>query len=217
MKKIFLSVLAIAAMATTANAQLWLGGSVNFSHSGGTLKTGSSDVDKPSSNSFTLAPMVGFALNDQLSVGGEVSLTSSTLKSDADFTGVDEKTSTLAISVTPFARYTFAKFNKLGVLAEAGLPIRSITQKQETGGNSVKGDPLTYFGLYVKPVLFYNLNDHFQLECGLDFMSLNAGHLVKKDKDDSDKKETTNTFSFGADTHNVVTVGNITIGFIYKL
>ena len=217
MKKIFLSVLAIAAMATTANAQLWLGGSVNFSHSGGAMKTKDSDVDKPKNNSFTLAPMVGFALNDQLSIGGEVSLISSTLKSKADFTGDDEKASSLAISVTPFARYTFVEFNKLGVLAEAGLPIRSITSKQETNGNTVKGNPVSYFGLYVKPVLFYNLNDHFQLECGLDFMSLNAGHWVTKDKDDSDKKETTNSFNFGANTNNVVTVGNITIGFIYKL
>ena len=59
MKKIILSVLAIAAMATTANAQLWFGGSLGFSHDGGVIKTKEADTDKPK------PPIVMQAFHDQ--------------------------------------------------------------------------------------------------------------------------------------------------------
>ena len=120
------------------------------------------------------------------------------------------------ISVTPFARYKFAEFNKLGLVAEAGLPIGLASTKADNGTNTQKSQQ-TSIGLYVTPLLTYSLNDHFQLECGLNFLSLNANHSVTKDRDNSKNKNTSNSFRFGANTHNVVNVGDITIGFIYKL
>lgn len=219
MKKLLL-VLAIAAMATTTNAQLWFGGSISFTHSGGVEKSKNSDVDKPSTNAFTLAPTVGFDLNDKLAVGGKLTLgTASTKSKDTDFEGkeTETKTSLTTVGVTPFARYKFVEFNKFGLVAEAGLPISSKSSKYSVGGKSTKGDPTTSIGLYVTPLLTYSLNDNIQLECGLDFLSLNATHSVTKDRDDSNNKDITNTFNFGANTRNVATVGNITIGFIYKL
>lgn len=219
MKKLLL-VLAIAAMATTTNAQLWFGGSIGLSHSGGVEKSKHGDVDKPSSNSFSFAPMVGFDLNDKLAVGGKLNFASvSTKTKNTDFEGneTEVKTSVSTFGVTPFARYKVVEFNKFGLVAEAGLPIASTSTKNSVGGKSTKGDPTTSVGLYVTPLLTYSLNDNFQLECGLDFLSLSATHSVTKDRDDSNNKDITNTFDFGANTRTVATVGRITIGFIYKL
>ena len=195
MKKIFLSVLAIAAMAATANAQLWFGGSVGFSHSGGEQKTADNKRQSPKSNSFSFAPMVGFDLNEQLSVGGMLNLRTQSNKSYAYY-GSDTKeiedvseNKLNTISVTPFARYKFAEFNKFGLVAEAGLPIGLASTKADNGTNTQKSQQ-TSIGLYVTPLLTYSLNDHFQLECGLNFLSLNANHSVTKDRDNSKNKNT---------------------------
>lgn len=220
MKKIILSVLAIAAMATTANAQLWVGGSVSFSHSGGEQKTADNKRQSPKSNSFSFAPMVGFDLNEQLSIGGKLSLVTTTQKNysyDMDDKETVLKNASDIIGVTPFARYKFAEFNKFGLVAEAGLPISYTSAKTDITNTTSKETSQTSLGLYVEPILTYSLNDHFQLECGLNFLSLNANHSVTKDLDNSKNKNTSNSFRFGANTHNVVNVGDITIGFIYKL
>jgi len=215
MKKIFLSVLAIAAMATTANAQLWFGGSIGLSHEGGVTKTKEADTDKPSNNTFSFSPMVGFDLNEKLAVGGRIDFVSSSRKQTVGDT--DTKSSTSTFGITPFARYTFVEFNKFGLLAEAGVPVEFSSSKHDNGSQTVKDDPETSIGLYVVPMLTYSLNDNFQLECGLNFLSFNAEHSVIKDKDDSNNKNITNSFDFGVNTRNVATVGFVTIGFIYKL
>ena len=215
MKKIFLSVLAIAAMATTANAQLWFGGSIGLSHEGGVTKTKEADTDKPSTNTFSFRPMVGFDLNEKLAVGGKIDFYSSSSKQTIGDT--DAKSSSSTFGVTPFARYKFVEFNKFGIAAEAGIPISYRSSKFDNGSQTTKGNPTTSIGLYVTPLLTYSLNDHFQLECGLDFLSLNATHSVTKDRDDSNNKDINNSFDFGASSRTVATVGRITIGFIYKL
>ena len=220
MKKIILSVLAIAAMATTANAQLWVGGSVSFSHSDAASKTSDTKHKSGSINTFAFAPKVGFDLNEQLSVGGMFNLRTEMNKNytyDVDDKENVLKNTSSTIGVTPFARYKFAEFNKFGLVAEAGLPISHASSKTDNGSKTIKGNPATAIGLYVKPILTYSLNDNFQLECGLNFLSLNAEHSVIKDRDNSKNKSINNNFNFGANTGNVVNVGNITIGFIYRL
>ena len=206
-------------MATTANAQLWFGGSIGLSHEGGVTKTKDADVDKPSDNTFSFSPMVGFDLNEKLSVGGMINFVSYSGKQTIDNgeTKTETKTSTSTFGITPFARYKFVEFNKFGISAEAGVPVMFRSSKHDNGSKTTKGNPTTSIGLYVTPLLTYSLNDHFQLECGLDFLSLSATHSVTKDRDDSNYKDITNSFDFGASTRTVATVGRITIGFIYKL
>ena len=137
MKKIFLSMLAIAAMAATANAQLWFGGSLGFSHEGGVIKTKEADTDKPSVNSFSFSPMVGFELNEKLSVGGKLDFTNKSTKQTVGDT--DTKRSESTFGITPFARYTFVEFNKFGLLAEAGIPVAFSSSKHDNGSKTVKG------------------------------------------------------------------------------
>ena len=219
MKKIFLSVLAIAAMATTANAQLWFGGSVGFRHNKNVMKTENKDTKVPPTNYFYFSPMVGYDLDEKLSVGGELDFQISSYGSLNYNNGeeVEIKSSTTIFGVTPFARYKFAELNKFGLVAEARLPFTYATGETSTGSQTTKNNPTTSIGLGLKPILTYSLNEHFQLECGLNFLSLSASHSVSKDRDNSKNKSISNNFNFGANTGNVVNVGNITIGFIYRL
>lgn len=219
MKKILLS-MALMAFIGSANAQLWFGGGISFSHNGGSAKTANTDHKVAGTSSFSFEPMVGFDLSDKLSVGGKLNFATSSGKSymyDADDKETVLKSTTNTVGVIPFARYKFVEFNKFGLLAEAGLPIANSSSKNDNGSNTTKGDPTTSFGLYVVPMLTYGLNDNFQLECSLDFLALNASHSVSKDRDDSKNKSISNSFDFGADTRDVATLGWIKIGFIYKL
>ena len=220
MKKIFLSVMAITVMATTANAQLWFGGSIGISNNGGINKTSNSTHKTNASSSLTLAPMVGFGLNEQFSIGGKLNISTSTDKSyqyDANDKETVNKLVTNSLGVTPFARYTFAQFNNFGLMAEAGMPISYSSKKTVDGSETTKGNPTTSFGLYVVPMLTYGLNDHFSLECSLDFLSLNTKYRITTDRDDSSKATIDHSFDFGVDTRTVATPGWVTIGFIYKL
>ena len=219
MKKL-LSVLAIAAMASTAHAQLWFGGSISISNNGGINKTSEYEHKTAANSSFSLAPMVGFGLNEKLSIGGMLNIETSTSKSfryDADDKETTNKFVTNSVGVTPFVRYTFVEFNKFGLMAEAGLPIAYSSSKTVDGSETTKGDPTTSVGLYAVPMLTYGLNDHISLECALDFLSLNTTYNITTDRDDSSKSTVTRSFDFGVDSRTVATVGRIRIGFIYKL
>ncbi|MBP5370612.1 MAG: outer membrane beta-barrel protein [Bacteroidales bacterium] len=221
MKKVLISVVAMVAFAMTSNAQLWLGGSVSASHRGGVEKNAvdpadpskTTDLDNPKSNDFSIAPKIGFGLNEKLSVGAELNFaTSTTGKVDKDNLSKDN-----SFGVTPFVRYTFVEFGKFGVLAEAGLPILFTSGKTVLGGTETKNNPSSMFGLSVTPWLTYNATDHFSLECGLNFLGLSAFHTVTKDQNDKDHKWVNNRMGCNANTANLATVGGITIGFIYKL
>ncbi len=219
MKKILLS-MALMAFIGSANAQLWFGGGISFSHDGGAVKTDKIDHKTDGTSTISFAPMAGFDLSEKLSVGGKLNFRTSTNKFysyDADDKETVSKLISNTVGVTPFARYRFVEFNKFGLLAEAGLPISFASTKNDNGSQTTKGDPNTSIGLYVTPMLTYSLNDNFQLECGLNFLSLNVNHSVTKDRDDNKNKTISNSFDFGVDTRNVATVGWLTIGFIYKL
>ena len=212
MKKL-LSVLVLVALGVTAKAQLWAGGSLGFSHSGGVEKTLFNDSDKPSENSFSIAPIVGYNLNENLSVGGKLVLNVVTYKEEYD--SYKTELTDFGFGITPFARYTVLKSNKFELQAEAGLPILATKMKITEYGQTEKGT-VSVVGFYAKPILAYSISDHFQLECELDFLSLNANHIVAKTDDDEDYKDITNSFDFGFDSGNVATLGEITIGVIYK-
>lgn len=221
MKKILVSVLAVIAFSMTSNAQLWFGGSISARHTGGVEKkaidpmdpTKTTDIDAAKTNAFAIAPKIGFALSEKFSVGAALNFSTST-------TGKIDKnnlTKNNAFGVEPFIRYTFAEFGNFGVLAEASLPIDFTNGKFIVNGTETKADPSSSFGLAVMPWLTYSVSDNFSLECGLNFLRLSAIHTVTKDQADKDHKWVNNTIGCNANTANLLNVGGMTIGFIYKL
>ena len=215
MKKVLVSVVAVLAFALTSNAQLWIGGNIGASHTGGVIKNdplnGGDDTKQAKRNQVSIAPKIGVDLSDKLAVGFSVDYTRTTTgKIDKDNRTIDNYA-----GITPFLRYTLVEFGKFGVLAEVGVPINYDFGKTIANGSSTKADPTFSYGLNVAPWLQYDASDNFVLECGLNFMGLNATRTITTDQADKDHKWKNTTMGLNARS-NLVNVGALTIGFIYK-
>ena len=130
MKKILMTLAAIA-MATTMNAQFYVGGGVGYSHS----KVGDVKADQ-----FKILPEFGYNLDDQISLGVSVGYTHS--KSD------DIKTD--GFEIAPYLRYTFVKWNMVNAFIDLGIDY-AYTKADEVKVNAI--------GAGVFPGLAVNLND----------------------------------------------------------
>lgn len=105
--KMFLVCAVAFVMSQVANAQVWAGGSLGFDYS-------SSDKGEKITN-FSLNPVVGFELAEKWDLGLELGYSHSLNKTDSEdvtsyvWRAVNRKTSTNALSVEPFVRYSFLK------------------------------------------------------------------------------------------------------------
>lgn len=95
MKKIFAS-LVVAFVSVAMNAQIYVGGSINFEND---------DV----STSLTLSPEVGYKLNEKFAIGGVLDFEVTDFKEFKSFT----------LDVSPYARYTFLKAGNFSLFADA--------------------------------------------------------------------------------------------------
>jgi len=125
MKKIF--VMAVMAAATlTANAQWWAGGEVGFNTTTNTVKINGVSKDE-TSNNFTIAPEVGYNLNEKwavaLKIGFAHNENNAEIKSIINNTGLfqvdDVKTN--AFVINPYVRYTFIKAGNFSAFVDGGV------------------------------------------------------------------------------------------------
>lgn len=217
MKKVLISLAAIA-FAVSANAQLFIGGSLaaNGSSNPSSAVVGSTVVEsKPTSSTLAFSPVVGYELSDKLAVGGMLSLATSKSVTDKE---VDKKTwsKSNAWSIAPFVRYTFVTFGDFALKAEAVASFGQSTPVKNVSSTKTKGWRTTTLSLNVAPIVSYSLNEHFDLEANLNFFGLTALTSTSKDPDEKDNKNTSNYLGLTANSSNVVTLGSIRIGFIYK-
>ncbi|MDR0694537.1 MAG: porin family protein [Prevotellaceae bacterium] len=191
MKKTILIMLISVLCTGFANAQVYVGGSLGF----GTETEKPEVGDKTTTTSFSFAPEVGYSLNSNFELG--ISLAIVNLKTD--FGSSESKSN--AWSIAPYARLSVIEFGNFSVWGQANLFV---------GGGKQNSQKATSFGLNIQPVLKYNLSDHFSLLANLNF--LNFGFSQTKIKDVS----TTTSFGLGVDSYDVVTLGDISVGFVYK-
>lgn len=131
MKKIILTaVVALAAM--TANAQVWVGGGLGFSHT---------DYDdaafEPNETSFYIVPEIGYSLNDKwdlaIAIGDK-------------YTKVEKADAVNDFYVNPYARYTFYKTGKVGFFVDGGFEVQA-------------GDSPTEWGIGLRPGVKFAASD----------------------------------------------------------
>src|SRR6478672_2377916 len=132
MKKLLLSIIAVAGMAIAANAQefgfktgnVLLEGNINYN------STNNKD-SKDKQSSFGFSPKVGYFLSDKFAVGAEISLNST---KQEDYSGVADidKENTFAVGV--FGRYYFLEIGKrFKTYTEAGVAILSVKNESKNG------------------------------------------------------------------------------------
>ena len=130
MKKIvMMAVMAVAAL--SANAQVWVGGEVGFNTTKNTIKVNGYSTDK-TTNNFTLAPEVGYNLNEKWAVAMKLGFIHA--DDNEDLRGIINDAlpfeigsiATNAFSINPYARYTFVKAGNFSVFADGGIAYANV-------------------------------------------------------------------------------------------
>lgn len=193
------------------NAQYFAGGSINLSTTHSTDEIGTTTTVDAKSFSTGISPAVGMFLSDKLAIGLELNTGFSKRE-----TGVDTKTitKTTYFGVSPFVKYYMVKWNKLSLYGQGTMRTGFSTTNIESGLTETESKT-TSIGFSVFPGLSYDLSDKLSLQTSLNFLGLSCIYNVEKD-DDFDAKTSYTSFGLNADMDNIVTIGNITIGAIYK-
>ena len=176
MKKIF-AVALVAMMTMTVNAQVYVGGGVGFQ---------TTSQDGNSETFFKLVPEIGYNLDENWAVG--IALGYGHSKNTVSANGVDVSVKTDVFSINPYARYTFAKFDKVNLFVDGTVDYLHTDNA---------GDKNNTFSIGLKPGVAVNLNDK------LSFVA-HAGFLgYQNSKDDYEGAKAANTFGFDLDGSNL--------------
>lgn len=214
MKKLLFASVLLTFMATVASAQFFVGGSVGFSHSGGSVEVDNTVTDGPSSNYFEFAPKVGYELSEDLEVGVRLGLSLYRTKTPGATETINKNS---GIALEPFARYYAITMNKFALGLEGTLGLGMSTQKTEAGGTTTDGPKNTSLSFNVAPGLFYHMSDRVTLEAVLGGLSLNYAYNVQKTEAGGvTTKNRSNSFGLGADLDNIFTTGFITVGAVIR-
>ena len=183
MKKIFMTLAAVC-VAATMNAQGYIGGGIGLQ---------STSHDGNSTTTIKLMPEIGYNLNDSWALGIALGYGENKNTVKVNNVEVSEKTKTFAVS--PYARYTFAKFDKVNLFVDGSV---AYTHTDYTG------DKTNAFSVGLKPGVAVNLNDK------LSFVA-HAGFLgYKNEKADHEGAKAFNTFGFDLDG------SDLSFGFYYN-
>ena len=142
MKKIILT--AVVALASlTANAQIWVGGGIGFTH------TDNEDfLGDPDFTTFYVAPEIGYTLNDKWDLAialGDV------------YSKPDPGDATNDFFVNPYARYTFFKTGKVGFFVDGGFSLTA-------------GDSPTQFSIGLRPGVKFAASDKVTFVASFGFL-----------------------------------------------
>jgi len=201
-------------IAVTLNAQWFLGGNVGFSTKTDQTIAGSGTDYASTVIGFHIAPKAGYYFNEKfafglsLSIGGNFSLTTNP-------NAIDRLTFSVPWKFSPFVRWHVYTYKKLSLILEGNMGVygNHHNTNQMTGFKNNIGITV----INITPMLGYKLSDHFQLEAGLNFLSL--GYDINWNIEGEKPNKTTrikHDFNIGFNSANIISMGYLTIGAIYK-
>ena len=128
MKKIMM-IAAFAAMAMTANAQVWMGGSLGADF----VKVDGADN---TSSVISVKPEIGYSINDKWDVAIGLG---AKFYNDASFQweGLPGNGDATEWTIAPYARYTFAQTGKVGFFVDGGVDLGIMKPKDVDSKTSV--------------------------------------------------------------------------------
>jgi hypothetical protein len=175
MKKIMMTLAAVA-VAATMNAQTWVGGSLRFnsSHVNG--------ADNSSKN-LTVAPEIGYNLDENFAVAVKLTYTHSNPANGAN---------TNTFGINPYARYTFLKAGNFCAFLDGGIGYSTThTQGAENNTNA--------FAVSVVPGIGYALSEKVGLVAHLgDGVYFTHTWIKDSFRSSTFGLDLTNGISFGA-------------------
>lgn len=152
-------------------------GQVGFS----TESTSGSDV---SNNEFAIVPAVGHFIAPTVAIGTGIGYAGTTTKVDSD-----NKVTTGAFVIKPFARKYWSVANNLYVFGQLDVPMEFGKTKTTVAGSSSESNKYSSVGVFVRPGLDYFLSNNWTIEATIGALGYNST------KPDGGKS--TNTFGLG--------------------
>lgn len=192
------------------SAQFFVTGNFGLNTSGGSSDNGTVKTDKPSKLSFTFSPMVGKFISQKIGIGIGFNFSLSNTKTTGTTVTIDKSS---AFGLCPFIRYKVLTLNKFLVFSQANIGFSYSNPTTTMVGTTADETKTTNLYFNVVPGIAYNLNKKISFQTFINV--LNFGYYLTTTKLNSEK-ETTSSFGLGAGLNNIVTIGNITIGAIYK-
>jgi len=190
------------------NAQVFVGGNVGFNNSKTELD--GPNLQKVSNFSLGLTPRVGKFLSDKLAIGLALDISLSGNKTSNNYEILSR---TSSFGVSPYLRYYALRWNKVSVFGHGGVGLSFTNEHEEMDGVTHEGPKGTKVYFTVYPGLSYDISEKFSLESSINILSLGYSYYVTKEGSVTNKKS---IFNIGAGLNNIVSVGSITIGAIYK-
>ncbi len=174
MKKIILAAV-VAVSSLSANAQVWLGGSLGFNYNKAEAKIAGVTVDVKTTK-FSIAPEIGYTLSDKWDIA---------LALEESYASQKDGESMNSFSVNPYARWTFAKSGKVSFFLDGGFKVG--VQNNFLDDNNViqdVDDDITVWGIGVRPGIKFAASDKVSLVAsfgGLGFQQTKWGDFKDSD------------------------------------
>jgi len=182
----------IFAFSQTTSAQVYIGGSLSMA----SYRQDKMENEKTTcSSSLSFDPEVGYLYKDNWAFGGRLSIAYANSDTYLGHS-VDSSNKRYSFSLVPYAAYKALTFGSFSVWTEGSL--RIVPSRKYTDG---------VIGISIAPVLSYELGEHFILRTGLNFAGLSLARNFDRG---------ITAFRLFADGDNILKVGDITIGAVYR-
>ena len=150
MKKVLFIVVALC-MASYVNAQVYVGGGISFNR----VTEGDNK-----STAFMIGPEVGYKINDRWAVG--LALGYSKIKNSTEVEGMESDMKQSRFTINPYARFTFAKIDRVGLFVDGGVNYSHI---DSSGSYDMNG-----WAVGLRPGISLAVNDKFSLVAHVGFL-----------------------------------------------
>ena len=177
MKKLLFIMVALC-MATTIDAQVYVGGGIGFTRTTEALNK---------STIFRLMPEAGYRINDRWAIG--LSLGYANSKNSTEVSGMESELKLTQYNFNPYARYTFAKLDKVGLFVDGGVEYihRDIKGSYDTNA----------WNIGLRPGISFTVNDKISLVAHVGFLG------YRTQKSDFEGAIATNTFTADIDGNDL--------------
>ena len=176
-----------------ANGDLFMSGTVGFS----STKTGDFKSD-----SFTVAPGIGYFVSDNIAIGASLSYSSGSSFEELTGDGAYYEVDTNAFGIGAFARYYVTPASEFSFFGE--FSVGYSTAKSEIKDFSGSEYTVNGFGARLAPGISYFISRNFALEATIGALSYIST------KPDIDGAKSTNNFDLN------LNLNDVNLGLIYK-
>jgi hypothetical protein len=207
--RVFFIVL-FSAFCISLNAQVFVGGNVGFNAANDKTNDGGTIIGKSSNYSISISPNIGKFLSEKFAIGVALDISFS-----GNTTGVNTETISKSSSLggSFFMRYYAIKWNKFSVFGQGNIGLGFSESSTKTGGSTTEGPKETKVYLSFYPGLSYDVNEKLSLQTTLNILSFGYNYISTRT---DTYKENSSSFNIGAGLSNIVSIGAITVGAIYK-